>query len=487
MKALLIYPAPPASEYPRGPFRSLWVPTGVGYLGAALRAAGHDVRIHLVTQVIDEVDNDRTKTDAMLRQLVQEHQPELVGLSVTTPGMTALQGICDIVREIRGDGALIIAGGPHPTALPERTLNEVPGLDGVAMGEGEETIVEIAQRGLAADINGLVYRDGEGFVHTPPRSHCTDLDSLAPMDYDMFDMDYFTRRSRWLIRWLPLRATNLRISRGCSHRCRFCGGHLIGGLGVRYHSIDWVIDQMEMVADRFGVEAIHFEDDTIGADRERLFELCDAIQRRGLQKRLKWDACLRVDQADREVLDRLRQAGCIQIEYGFESGSDTELKRLGKGATADLNEQASRLTREAGLRILANIMVGSPGETPEDVRRTIQFLKRTTPEVVSASLLMPLPGTAIYDALPEEVRQSLDWGSYTFAYWPGQHINLTAMTDREYSREVRRFFKYFSQPWVIRQLLSDTPEDDTTWRKELIRERRRFARRHPLKAWRLPI
>ena len=486
MKALLIYPAPPAEEYPRGPFRSLWVPTGVGYLAAALRAAGHDARIHLVTQVIDVVGNDRTKTDVVLRQLLEDYRPELVGLSVTTPSMPALPGICQMVREVCGDETLIIAGGSHPTALPERTLTDVPGLDGIVIGEGEETIVEIAQRGLAADVNGLVYREGDGFVHTPQRSHCTDLDSLAHMDYDLFDMSYFTKRSRWLIRWLPLRVTNLRISRGCSHRCRFCGGHLIGGLGVRYHSVDWVIDRMEMVADRFGVEAIHFEDDTIGADRERLFELCEAIQRRGLQKRLKWDACLRVDQADREVLDLLRQAGCIQIEYGFESGSDASLKRLGKGATADLNEQASRLTHESGLRILANVMVGSPGETADDIRRTVQFLKRTKPEVVSASLLMPLPGTAIYDDLPDPVKQSMDWGTYTFAYWPGQHINLTAMEDREYARTVRRFFKYFSQPWVIRQLLHDTPEDDVEWRKELIRERRSFARRHPLAAWRLP-
>ena len=131
-------------------------------------------------------------------------------------------------------------------------------------------------------------------------------------------------------------------------------------------------------------------------------------------------------------------------------------------------------------------MVGSPGETAADIRRTVRFLKRTRPEVVSASLLMPLPGTAIYNALPEQTKQSMDWGSFTFAYWPGQRVNLTAMSDREFARTVRHFFKYFSQPWVIKQLLHDTPAEDTAWREELIRSHRRFSRHHPLAAWRLP-
>ena len=486
MRVLLIYPAPPASEYPRGPFRSLWVPTGLGYLGSALAADGHDVRMHLVTQIIDEVGNDRSKTDAVLRQLLEDYRPELVGLSVTTPSMPELHPICEMVHEVCGDRAIVIAGGPHPTALPEQTLAEVPGLDAIVVGEGEETIVEIADRGLQADVNALVYRDGDGLVRTPDRPHCMDLDSLIPIDYDMFDMSYFTQRSRWLIRWLPLRATNLRISRGCSNRCRFCGGHLVGGLGVRHHSVEWAVDRMEMVADRFGIEAIHFEDDTIGGSRDQLLALCDAIQRRGLHKRLKWDGCLRVDQADRDVLDALRRAGCIQVEYGFESGSDKSLEHLGKGTSVELNEQVARLTHEAGLRVQANIMLGAPGETAADIRKTVRFLRRIRPHVATGSLLAPLPGTAIYNALPDEVRQSLDWGSFTFAHWPGQGINLTAMSDRTFARMVRRFFKYVSQPWVTRQLLRDTPEDDTAWRESLIRDRNRFARRRPLAAWRLP-
>ena len=201
MRVLLIYPAPPASEYPRGPFRSLWVPTGLGYLGSALAADGHDVRMHLVTQIIDEVGNDRSKTDAVLRQLLEDYRPELVGLSVTTPSMPELHPICEMVHEVCGDRAIVIAGGPHPTALPEQTLAEVPGLDAIVVGEGEETIVEIADRGLQADVNALVYRDGDGLVRTPDRPHCMDLDSLIPIDYDMFDMGYFTERSRWWRWW----------------------------------------------------------------------------------------------------------------------------------------------------------------------------------------------------------------------------------------------------------------------------------------------
>jgi len=204
------------------------------------------------------------------------------------------------------------------------------------------------------------------------------------------------------------------------------------GRGVRFHSVDYVIEQVLRVVERYGIQAIHFEDDSLGADRARLLELCEAMRRRGLHKRIVWDACLRVDQVDGEQLAQMKSAGCIQVEYGFESGSDAVLRRLGKNATVEQNRRAVRLSREEGLRVYADIMVGLPGETEADMRATMQFMRWARPEVLSVSRLCPLPGTPVYAKLPEEAREGIDWGEYSYDQI-AERFNLTAMPDERYS------------------------------------------------------
>ncbi|MDK1032243.1 MAG: radical SAM protein, partial [Planctomycetia bacterium] len=305
--------------------------------------------------------------------------------------------------------------------------------------------------------------------------------------YDLFDMKHYATPNRWMIRWLPLSATNIRTSRGCPNRCRFCAGHVASGLGVRYHSIDYVLQQIRRVVQRFGVKAIHFEDDTLGADSARLLDLCEAIRRSDLRRRICWDGCLRVDQAEPELLAQMKSAGCIQVEYGFESGSDSALRRLGKNATGELNRRAVRLTREAGLRIFADIMFGLPGETEEDFKATINFLRWAKPEVISTSRLAPLPGTPIYDDLPPDVRDSLDWAGYSYLDWPGFRLNLTAMDDQRFEEFYQQTQKYFLRPAMAAALLRDTPLDDAGERRRLRRRLAKFAVQHPIRAARLPV
>ncbi len=300
MNVLLVYPVPPPSHWPRGRMRSLWVPTGVAFLAAALRRAGHTARVHLRNEVLIKNGFDWKAADAHLREVLEEFRPQIVGLSVLTPAVPESRTIARWAKEICGERVLVVAGGPHPTALPERMLTECPEIDVIVRGEGEETLVELAERGPHPDVEGIVYRDGEQFVHAPPRANPDDLDRLGPPAYELFDMGFHTAPSPWMLRWMRLSATNVRTSRGCPNRCRFCAGHVVAGLGVRFHSIDYVIDQILNAVNRFGVEAIHFEDDTVGADRDRLLALCEAISRRDLHQRIRWDCCLRVDQAEPE-------------------------------------------------------------------------------------------------------------------------------------------------------------------------------------------
>jgi len=182
----------------------------------------------------------------------------------------------------------------------------------------------------------------------------------------------------------------------------------------------------------------------------------------------------------------MRSAGCIQVEYGLESGSDESLRRLGKRSTAEMNRRAVSLAREAHLRVFADIMVGLPGETEADFRATLKFLRWARPEVLSAARLCPLPGTPVYESLAPEVRRSLDWSGYAYIDEPGFRLNLTAMGDERFEGLYRRFQRHFTRPAVMWQFLCDTPPGDAEERRGLRRKLRRFIVRHPLRALRVP-
>ena len=256
---------------------------------------------------------------------------------------------------------------------------------------------------------------------------------------------------------------------------------------MRYHSLGYVVGLIRRAVEEFRVEAIRFEDDTLGGDRERLLELCEAVRSSGLARRIVWDGCLRADQAEPQVLAAMKSAGCIQVEYGFESGADEALRRLGKNSSAELNRRAVRLTREAGLRVFADIMVGLPGETEEDFDATLRFLRWARPEVLSPAWMAPLPGTAVYDNLPAEVRESLQWRRFTYLDEFGPRINLTAMSDQVFAERYRRFMKYLVRPTLARQLLRDSSPDEVELRRNLRRRIRTFALHHPIRAARLPV
>jgi len=486
MNVLLIHVVPSRRAWPRGAFRSYWVPTGLACMAGVLLRGGHGVRVMVRTEQLIKNGLDHDAADRELAQAMRDFKPDIVGLSAMTPAVNEAGRLARLCKELSGGKALVVAGGPHPTALPELTLAQCPSIDAVAVGEGELTLAEIAQKGVAQDVAGLVFRRDGQFVRTPARPAVRDLDSLGPPAYELFDMAHYTSRNQWMVRFLPLRVTNIRTSRGCPAACDFCGGHLVAGLGVRFHSLDYVLDQLVFAADRLGVEAIHFEDDTLAANPARLMELCEGICRLGLHKRLVWDCCLRVDQADAGLLAQMKAAGCIQVEFGFESGSDASLLALGKRATAQLNRRAVELARHAGLRIFADIMVGLPGETKADFDATVRFIRWAKPHVLSAARLCPLPGTKIYADLPPSKRDALDWEGFAYLDQPGFECNLTAMSDAKFARLYRRFNKYLAGPATTWSLLRDTPADDSDQRRRLRRRLRRFIVRHPIHALRLP-
>ncbi len=445
MRVYLIYPGWPHNYWPRGAFRSHWVPTGLAHIASVLEKESCEVRILNCEEHLIKNNYNRSAIDELIRGELRAFRPDLVGLSILTPGMIEATRIAGFVKTICGADTVVVAGGPHPTALPERTLREIPELDAVVVGEGEATMLDLVRNGIGGDIPGLASRRGVEFVSACPRTHEIDLDQLGLPAYHLFDMKFYTERNRWMIPWLNLKVTNIRTSRGCLGSCWFCAGPLVSGPGVRFHSIDHVIDQVKRVVEEFGVEAVHFEDDSIGADPDRLVLLCQALRNSGLN-RIRWDCCLRVDQATPELLHEIKSAGCIMVEYGVETGSESLLGAIGKKTTLALNRRAVEITRKAGLRIFTDIMFGLPGETEKDWDETIGFLRWARPDIIRAGLLCPLPGTAFFNKLPADVRDSIRWEDYTYLDTMELGLVMSDVPQEKIRSRYRDLNKYFLGP-----------------------------------------
>jgi radical SAM superfamily enzyme YgiQ (UPF0313 family) len=182
----------------------------------------------------------------------------------------------------------------------------------------------------------------------------------------------------------------------------------------------------------------------------------------------------------------MKAAGCIQVEYGFESGSEAGLRSIGKRATVEANLHDVRLTREAGLRVFADIMVGLPGETEQDFKATMDFIRRVNPDVTSFGRLFPLPGTPLYERVPQARRDSLDWAAYTYEQEGPLPFNFTAMPEHRFEKRYRKHLRRFIRPKMTLELLRDTDARDENTRRALARRFRSFALRHPIRAARIP-
>jgi radical SAM superfamily enzyme YgiQ (UPF0313 family) len=154
---------------------------------------------------------------------------------------------------------------------------------------------------------------------------------------------------------------------------------------------------------------VYFAEDMFLSDKNRARKLMDLFKLHDLDKKIKWFAQLRTNIVDEELLKIMKEAGCVQVEYGFESGSQRVLDLMNKKINVERNISAARITRKAGLRFQGNIIVGYPGEREEDFKKTMRFLWKSHPNTIGFNLFMPLPGTPSYQKLKEQNRPLPTW------------------------------------------------------------------------------
>jgi len=368
-------------------------PLGLAYLAAVLEKNGYDVRIYDCSIGI--------ALPQLINQL-REYQPDIVGFTSTTPAFPDARKAAEGVRQILPK-AIIVLGGAHVSAVPENAMS-YDCFDVGVIAEGEMTMLELVQHidggGRLSDLNGiagLAFRQDGRVVLTKPRGYIKDLDTIPfPARHLLPPLSAYSPTPA-SYRKLPLAV--LMTSRGCPYQCTFCDRKVFGNL-TRGHSPDRVIAEVDEALHKYGAREIRFFDDTFTFDKKRVMEICEKILQKGW--RFPWTCLTRVNAVTPELLRKMKEAGCWQVLFGLESGDPRVLSSIKKGTTVEQNEQAVRWAQEAGLRVRADFIVGTPAETMESLRRTLEFAKRLKLDYAHFNKFVPFAGTELYQQLYEQ-------------------------------------------------------------------------------------
>jgi anaerobic magnesium-protoporphyrin IX monomethyl ester cyclase len=432
----LIYPLLSKSRNLVDENKQYWPPLGLAYIAAVLRDNGHLVQILDRDYIMRKNNFDFDKTDEVTIELLENFNTQIVGFSATTPNVSDVKSFSEKIKRMNPKITTVI-GGPHCIGEQVTTLKMCSGIDMLVSGEGEMAMLEIANGLSAEKIGGLTYKRRDGtVVSNPDRPLIESLDSLPFPARDLLDMDFYTRPSRFISRNLSLRTTHIFTARGCPYNCYYCAGPLMGKRKVRFHSPQRVVSEIEELIQKYSVEAIYFAEDMFLSNKKRALQLARLFIERGIHKKIVWMAQVSTNAVDEELLSVMKEAGCVHVEYGFESGSQRVLDLMNKRAKVERNKDVAFLTRKSGLRFQGNFIVGYPRETEDDFNKTLSFIKQTRPNNVSLNLFMPLPGTEIYRRLKQKGQLQSNWDDLGNPEAP--YINYA---DMPASRFAELFFK----------------------------------------------
>ncbi len=381
MKILLIYPY--WLEKRKNIEDVVAMPIGIYYLGAVLMENHYDVEILNWSNI--------NETPEKIEDILKNKAPDIIGFSVLQANRWGAVEIAKIAKRINPD-VNIIFGGVSATFLWKHFLTHFHQIDFIVIGEGEHTLLNLVRclekgdKSHLNDIKGIAFRKNGKITKTEPATAIHDLDSLpVPAKYFKYQ--------------------HLSLTRGCPGKCRFCGSPKFWGPKVRFHSVEYFVKEVELLYNK-GVTFFYFSDDTFSVDKKRIIKICKTF----IEKKLliTWFAISRVNYMGEEILYWMRKAGCIQISYGIESGSEKIRSILNKQISTRDIENAFDMTGRYGILPRAYFIYGCPGESMATIDDTIELIKKIKPFVAHFYVLSLFPGTALYEKYKKKFKISDD-------------------------------------------------------------------------------
>ncbi len=369
--------------------KSIYPSLGLGYLASYLQNHGSFSEISIV---------ECEQKEAL--EKIRATKPDIVGFGSTTPGFFGNVRVAEQLK--KGLGVATVIGGTHITSLPQTLPNA---FDFGILGEGEQTFLELMQalesgkteRQQLLGIDGLAFHDGKKVVASKPRALIEPLDKIPFPARELFDMQHYLKKQDVLCMHKMLSGTSMMTSRGCPYKCIFCQASRHWNR-LRMNSAEYVAEEIQLLHDKYGVEAIAIVDDLFIGSKKRVAEIVKELGERKLLGEIKYLVDGRANLVDSEILSLLKKMGVVQISIGFETGSERMLCFLKKNSvTLKQNVDCVEKITQAGFGIYGQFMIGSPGETKQEILETIKLMKNPAITTAHVSVTTPLPGTELWD------------------------------------------------------------------------------------------
>lgn len=381
---------PPTKSF----YGALRPPVGLGYLSEVLLQNGIECTV---------VDMLLNKGMDKIYKEINSFKPDLIGLTMYSFGY---KHVYTLINKIKKNADIpIIVGGPHVSIMRQQVLEDCPEIDYGVVLEGEETIVEFCQGKEIKEITGLLYRNDGQVFRNGHRKFIKDLDSLPFPRYEKFELNKY------------LREKVIFSSRGCPYKCTYCAAGLAMGNQYRMRSARNVVDEMAFWYEK-GYRQFHFLDDNFSLNIGRVYQICDEIEERGLSGLLiRCTNGLRADKVDKRLLSRMKEVGFKCLAFGVEAGNNKVLGNIKKGEKIEVIDRAIKDACELDYDVYLTFLLGSPGETWDDIQDSIKLALKYPVFRVDFYNIVPYPKTELFKWLKEkeylliEPEVYLNWAS----------------------------------------------------------------------------
>jgi len=415
MRVLLIHP--PLTSHPAD-FPTPEPPLGLAYIAAVLEEKGYEVAIldalSLGIQNVEQVGElVRVGLSALdIKKYVEDFKPDVVGIGAAYSALAAdSHKMARLVKQVNPE-ILTVFGGAHASALPALVLQD-KNVDVVVVGEGEITFLELVQarekgNGIF-EIPGTVVRKIDRVVANSQRPYIENLDSLPLPARHLLPMEVYTQRPSF-IRDYSLRQprTSMISSRGCPRDCVFCSIHSVWGHSWRKRPAISVVDEMELLIEKYKIREIAFMDDNLTLDRQRMADICDEILRRKMDIRWCTPNGIAIWALDEELLRKMKASGCWKVTFGIEVAAPETQKFIGKIINLEKADRIIKYANSIGLWTHATFIIGFPYESMDSIEQTVKYALDSDLDIAVFFIATPYPGSKLYKICKEEDLLSSD-------------------------------------------------------------------------------
>lgn len=435
-------------------------PLGLMYLASALRSKGND-RIKIIDLRLEKI-----RISSKIEEVLA-FNPDVIGVTAMSIESEAIASTIKFLAETLPNKPFFVVGGSHASVFPEETAN-IPHVDCVVIGEGEEVIVELIEtlknQGALETVKGIAFLKNGKVIKTPRKEFIADVDSLPSPAWDLVNVEkYFTSPHFHDTRGNRRRIAPIFSSRGCPFRCAFCL-HMMGTT-FRARSAENVLDEIRDLYYHYHIEEIHIEDDIFNFDRIRANKIMQSLIDEGIDVKICFPSGLKGDLLHQEDLSLYKRAGVYQICFGIESASDRILSLIRKRQNSEKMNQVIFDCAKEKIGTHGFFMIGFPTEKEEEIRDTIEFARASRLTTANFSLVKLFPGTDLYKMFGQPSMDPMDASSFSYDL---VGYNLSDVNkERLMQLRALAYRRFYTKPRRIWDVWRFTPNKIGLFRKNL--------------------